>query len=71
MSNLSPAPGVPQSATKSWVSAIGTGVVAFVGFWIADTDPFTAKEIGQGALLAVVGSGLVGGATYQTKNTAK
>lgn len=71
MSNLSPAPGVPQTPTKSIVSGVGAGVVAFIGFWIADTDPFTAKEIGQAFLLAIIGSGLIGGATWAAKNSPK
>lgn len=70
MSN-SPNPGVPQTATKSIVSGVGAGVVAFLGFWIADTDPFTSKEIGQAVLLGLIGSGLIGGATYAARNSPK
>lgn len=70
MSN-SPAPGTPQTPVKAWVAGIGAFFVGFLGFWIADTDPFTAKEIGQGVLVGLIGSGVIGGGTWAAKNTAK
>jgi hypothetical protein len=46
-------------------------VVTFVGVWIADTDPFTSKEIAAGLVTAAVGSGLTGGAAYVVRNRAR
>lgn len=53
---------------KALVSAGGT-VVAFVfSAWLADTDPFTAKEIGEAIFGGLLAGGVVGGATYGIKN---
>lgn len=71
MSNLSPAPGVPQTPTKAYVATILTFVASFVTYWIADKDPFTAKEIGEAAVTAAVAAGIIGGGTYGTKNRPK
>lgn len=68
MSNPSPAPGTPQSAHKAYIATALTAIGTFVSFWIADVDPFTAKEIGQGCLLALIASGLTGGATFGVRN---
>lgn len=68
MSNLSPAPGVPQTGTKAYVSAALAFVVAFATYYIADVDPFTKKEIVEALIIAAIGSGLAGGGTYVAKN---
>jgi hypothetical protein len=58
----------PKRPIKAYVSAALAAISTFVGFWIADVPPFTAKEIGQGIILGIIGSGLTGGATYVAKN---
>lgn len=68
MSNLSPAPGTPQTPTKAFVSGALTFAAAFVSYWIADKDPFTAKEIGEAVLISAVASGVIGGGTFAVKN---
>lgn len=68
MSNLSPAPGVPQTGTKAYVAAALSFIVAFGVYWIADKDPFTAKDMGEAAISGLVASGLIGGSTYKVKN---
>lgn len=67
----SPAPGTPQTATKAYVATAISFVTTFVGVWVADTDPFTAKEVAQGLVTAAVASGLTGGATFVVKNRTK
>jgi len=78
MSNLgpnttpaSPAPGTPQTPYKAYAATAVTAVVAFIGFWVADADPFTAKDAGEGLVTALVAAGLVGGTTYGVKNKPK
>lgn len=66
----SPNPGVPQTGTKAYVATALSGLVIFVGAWVADTDPVTGKEVASWIVMALVGSGVVGGATYRTKNKA-
>jgi hypothetical protein len=76
VTNMSPAPGTPQTADKAKaagvISAVGTGVATFVGIWVADTDPFTAKEIAAALVASVVTSGVLGTltgiVTYKTPN---
>lgn len=68
MSNYSPDPGVPQTPTKALAGGVLSGIIFFVGQWIIDTDPFTAKEIANAAIGAVVASGLTGVTTYAVKN---
>jgi len=71
MTDASPAPGVPQTGTKAWVATGASAVVGFVLFWIADEDPFTAKEAAQGAVSALIGAGLVGAPTWAIRNRRK
>lgn len=61
-------PGAPQTSHKAYAATAVAFVVTFIGVWIADTDPFTAKEIAGGLVTAAVGSGLTGGATWLTRN---
>lgn len=70
MSNLSPAPGTPQTGTKAYVATAATVVVAFVLVWVADEDPFTAKEAASAAVQALIAGGLVGIPTYAARNKA-
>lgn len=71
MSNLSPAPGTPQTSTKAYVAGALAFAAAFVTYWIADVDPFTAKEMGEAALSGAVAAGLIGGGTHAVKNKPK
>lgn len=59
------------TAHKAWAATGLSFLILFATFWIADTDPFTSKEIAQGLVTAAIGSGMTGGATYATKNRAK
>jgi hypothetical protein len=76
MSNLSPAPGVPQTGTKAKYAGVVSAGLTFVGavlaYWIADADPFTAKEFGEAVLTGAVAAGVIGGgtgvATYNAQN---
>lgn len=58
----------PARPYKAYAATALTAVGAFVTFWIADTDPFTTKEIGAAALAALAASGLTGAATYKVRN---
>ena len=86
MSNTTPTPipgaePVPTDAVavaddkskpyKAYASTALTVVVAFVLYWIADEDPFTAKEVGEGVVSALIAGGLVGGGTFVAKNPKK
>lgn len=68
MSNYSPAPGTPQTGAKAYAATAVAFIVIFVGAWIADDGGVTAKEVASWVLMSVIGSGLTGGAAYQTKN---
>lgn len=68
MSNLSPDPGVPQTPYKAYAATLLTAITTFVGVWIADTDPFTAKEIAGAGVTALIASGVTGVVTYRVKN---
>jgi hypothetical protein len=62
---------VKDDPKRPW-KAVAATVLSFVGtfaaFWIADTDPFTSKEIAQGLLTAAASSGLTGGTAYMVRN---
>lgn len=58
----------PRRPYKAYAATALTAAGTFVAYWIADTDPFTSKEIGQGILLSLVASGLTGGATFAVRN---
>lgn len=53
---------------KAYAATAISFLVTFAGFWIADTDPFTAKEAVQGLVTAAIGSGLTGGAAFAVSN---
>ncbi len=61
----------PKRPWKAIASAVGAAAFAFGSYWIADQDPFTAKEAGDAALLALAASGITGGATYRVTNPTK
>lgn len=58
----------PKRPYKAYVATILSAVSVFVSYWIADTDPFTMKEAGEAALLALAASGLTGAGTYRITN---
>ena len=58
----------PKKPYKAYASAALTAVATFAAWWIADDDPFTAKEAAQGAIYALTATGLVGGATFTIRN---
>ncbi len=73
MSNLSPAPGTPQTPAKAIWAAVSTALVAsLLVLWVALTDDkVTNQEIVQ-ILLALLGApGVVGYGTYRTANRPK
>lgn len=71
MSNIDPTTIVEDDPKKPWKAVVAAVIpfgTTFLAFWIADTDPFTAKEVGQGVLLGLAASGITGGATFATSN---
>lgn len=58
----------PAKPYKAIASTVLTAVGTFVAYWIADADPFTAKEAAEGGLLALIASGITGGATFTVRN---
>jgi uncharacterized membrane protein YeaQ/YmgE (transglycosylase-associated protein family) len=77
MSNLSPAPGTPQTSTKAVVSAVGAFVGTFIfGLWQAladrtDLDSMTNTQWLIVVLGALATSFATGGFTYATQNKPK
>ena len=71
MSVNSPEPGTPQTPYKAYAATAVSFVATFIGVWVADTDPFTAKEVAAGLVTAAVASGLTGSATYAVRNRAR
>lgn len=58
----------PKRPWKAYVSAGVAGAIAFATYWIADVDPFTAKEAAEAGIAALIASGLTGGATFLKGN---
>lgn len=58
----------PKKPWKAYVPAATSAVALFVMAWVADEDPFTAKEAAASAVAALTTSGLIGVATYFTPN---
>lgn len=71
MSNMSPAPGVPQTPTKAYTATALSVLATFGTAWVADVAPFTAKEAVASAIAALVAGGVIGGVTFLAKNKAK
>lgn len=61
----------PARPWKAYTSAAAGALVTFVGIWVADTDPFTAKEAAAAGVAALVASGVVGVPTYIVRNPLK
>jgi hypothetical protein len=58
----------PTKPVKAIVAAALSAVGTFVACWVADADPFTAKEAGQAFLLALAASGVTGVPTFAVHN---
>lgn len=58
----------PRRPYKAYASTALTAIVAFAYSWIADADPFTAKDAAQAAVAALISAGLVGGTTFAVRN---
>lgn len=58
----------PKRPWKAYISTAGTVVGTFVAAWVADTDPFTAKEAATAGISALIAGGLIGGITFQVRN---
>lgn len=71
MSNLSPAPGTPQTGYKAYVATALAFITIVVSAWIGDDDGVTAKEIAGWIVSGVIGSGLTGAVTYGVQNKPK
>lgn len=69
--DLSPAPGTPQTPTKALVATVLTVVGAFLTAWIADDGGANFQEVLTWAISALVTGGVVGAGTFQVKNRAK
>lgn len=61
----------PKKPYKAYAAAVASFFAPVLAFWVADTDPFTAKEAGQAVLIALASSGLTGAAAFQVKNPKK
>lgn len=74
MNDLSPAPGVEQTATKASVATVLGFVAAFgtalLTVW-TDSDPLTGRDFVVALVFALVGGGITGGSVYQAKNRRK
>ena len=58
----------PKRPYKAIVATVLTAIGTFVAYWIADADPFTAKDAGEAALAALIASGVTGGTTFAIAN---
>ena len=73
-----PDPGVPQSGTKAIVAGIAAGLIAGLSTLIPalnsdspNGSSLSGQEAAQVALAFVIGTGVVGGATYRVPNKRK
>ena len=70
-SSPNPVDQVEADPSKPWKAVVPTVLSVcglFAAVWIADEDPFTAKEATAAFFGALIGAGVIGGATYSTKN---
>lgn len=58
----------PKKPYKAYVATSLAFVSGVVTFWIADSDPFTAKEFAQAVVTSAIASGIVGAGTYAKEN---
>lgn len=70
----SPTPGLPQTATKARVAAVGGFLFVFIAVLLTvwtDTDPLTARDV-VFALGSAIGTSLgLGTAVYKIPNSQK
>lgn len=72
MSNLSPAPGAPQTPHKAYAASGIVAVGVFLAFWLLDDGKhFTKDDLQEALTAALVLSGLAGGGTFAVKNKPK
>lgn len=71
MSDVTPAPGTPQTATKAMVGTVLTFVTVVVSAWLADDNGASGQEVLSWVVSGLVACGLVGGAVFQVPNKAK
>ena len=64
-------PADPKRPYKAYAATVLAGLSVFVSAWVADTDPFTTKEIVAALVAAVIGSGITGATTYAVVNPPK
>lgn len=58
----------PKRPYKAYVGAVIGGIGAFIAWWVADEDPFTAKDAGE-AFLAALAVAVPGfGLTFAVKS---
>lgn len=71
MSDITPAPGTPQTNHKAYVatamSFLGVFLTALLAEW-TDTDPLSARDFVVALAAGVVSGGVTGGLTWQVKN---
>lgn len=58
----------PARPNKAIAATVLTAVGTFVAYWVADKDPFTAKDAGQAFVAALLTSGVTGGTTFVVPN---
>jgi hypothetical protein len=71
MTNASPAPGTPQTGAKAYIAGAIAFTTAVGGYYVADDDPFTRKEMVEAFLMGLGSLGLGGVLTYVLPNRAK
>ena len=74
MTDLSPAPGTPQTAEKAGYGGVVAGLAIFLGALLVewtDTDPLEARDFVVALCAAAGGGGLTSGVIYKKKNKPK
>lgn len=61
----------PKKPWKAYVPTVLSALALFGMAWVADEDPFTAKEAVASGISALVASGVIGAATFFTPNPKK
>lgn len=56
---------------KAYVATALSFIAGVIGFWIADTAPFTAKEFAQAVITSGISAGIIGAGTYRMPNPRK
>lgn len=66
-----PVPADPKRPYKAYAATALAALSIFVTAWVADTDPFTAKEIAAAVVASLIGSGITGATTFAVRNPPK